>query len=96
MKLLQMLLSKLCMHEKQPTIIRSNIHNIDRSNISKNALQVIDMINQHGYKAYLVGGAVQDLLLGIVPKDFDVVTNAKPERVKELYEIVLLLVKDLD
>lgn len=38
-----------------------------------------------GYQAFLVGGAVRDLLLGIEPKDFDIVTDAHPEQVKELF-----------
>ena len=42
-------------------------------------------LNQKGYEAYLVGGGVRDLLLGLHPKDFDIVTNAKPEEVRQIF-----------
>ena len=43
-----------------------------------------ETLQKAGYEAYLVGGAVRDLLLGIAPKDFDVATNATPEQVKRI------------
>jgi tRNA nucleotidyltransferase/poly(A) polymerase len=43
---------------------------------------VVRTLKQAGYEAYIVGGAVRDLLLGLRPKDFDVATNATPEQVK--------------
>jgi FMN phosphatase YigB (HAD superfamily) len=45
-------------------------------------LDIAEYIRQAGYEAYIVGGAVRDLLLGLRPKDFDVATNATPEQVK--------------
>ena len=42
-------------------------------------------MQQGGYQAYIVGGAVRDLVLGIGPKDFDVATNATPEQVQKLF-----------
>ena len=42
-------------------------------------------LKQAGFEAYIVGGAVRDLLLGLRPKDFDVATNATPEQVKGLF-----------
>jgi poly(A) polymerase len=60
-------------------------HTISRKNISKAALRVLYRLNEAGYNAYLVGGAVRDLLLGGHPKDFDVATNATPEEVKKLF-----------
>lgn len=45
------------------------------------------VLNEAGYEAYLIGGAVRDILLGNLPKDFDLVTNAKPEQVAELSEL---------
>jgi poly(A) polymerase len=53
--------------------------------MSDNALKVLYRLNNSGYKAYLVGGCVRDLLLGFKPKDFDVVTDATPEQVKALF-----------
>jgi len=60
-------------------------HGVPRENISRNALKVLDRLNEAGYQAYLVGGGVRDLLLGKQPKDFDVATNAHPEDVKHLF-----------
>ncbi|BDU20970.1 polynucleotide adenylyltransferase PcnB [Dyella sp. GSA-30] len=66
-------------------IIPREQHVISRKNISKAALRVLYRLNEAGYAAYLVGGAVRDLLLGGHPKDFDVATNATPEDVKKLF-----------
>ncbi|SMF93281.1 poly(A) polymerase [Methylomagnum ishizawai] len=60
-------------------------HIISRSHISDNALKVLGRLRQSGYQAYLVGGCVRDLLLGREPKDFDVVTDARPEEVREVF-----------
>lgn len=60
-------------------------HPISRANISPNALKVLYRLKDAGYQAFLVGGAVRDLLLGIQPKDFDVATNAHPDQVKQLF-----------
>ena len=60
-------------------------HTISRKNISKAALRVLYRLNEAGYTAYLVGGAVRDLLLGGHPKDFDVATSATPDEVKKLF-----------
>lgn len=69
----------------EPAIIQRDGHNISRTDISENALKVLYRLKNAGYKAYLVGGAVRDLLLDIRPKDFDVVTDAHPEQVRELF-----------
>ncbi|HBH35102.1 MAG TPA: polynucleotide adenylyltransferase PcnB [Gammaproteobacteria bacterium] len=53
--------------------------------MSKNAVKVLYRLHNAGYEAYLVGGAVRDLLLGHRPKDFDIATDAKPEEVKRLF-----------
>ena len=60
-------------------------HNLSRKNIAESALKVLYRLHKAGYEAYLVGGAVRDLLLGFEPKDFDVATNARPEEVCELF-----------
>lgn len=69
----------------EPEIIPQGIHGITDSRISENALRVLHRLKNAGYKAYLVGGCVRDLLLGIQPKDFDVVTDARPEQIRELF-----------
>ena len=60
-------------------------HGISRKDISPNALRVLYRLREGGFAAYLVGGAVRDLLIGGHPKDFDVATDATPEQVKSLF-----------
>ncbi|MFZ9341479.1 MAG: polynucleotide adenylyltransferase PcnB [Candidatus Methylopumilus sp.] len=59
--------------------------NIDISLISVHAIKTIEILEDNGFEAYLVGGAVRDLLFGIKPKDFDVVTNATPDQIHHLF-----------
>lgn len=66
-------------------IIPRNQHTLSKTDISGNALKVLNRLNSAGYQAYLVGGSVRDLLLGKVPKDFDVATNATPNQIKNLF-----------
>ncbi|QDE40218.1 polynucleotide adenylyltransferase PcnB [Luteibacter pinisoli] len=66
-------------------VIPREQHSISRKNISKAALRVLYRLHDAGFAAYLVGGAVRDLLLGGHPKDFDVATDATPEEVKGLF-----------
>jgi poly(A) polymerase len=68
-----------------PVIIASDIHGIDPALISRNAIRVTEGLQQAGFRAFIVGGAVRDLLLGIAPKDFDVATDATPEQVQRLF-----------
>ncbi|MGI6466427.1 MAG: poly(A) polymerase [Sphaerochaetaceae bacterium] len=60
-------------------------HNINNSLIDKDAFWAIRRLSQNKFEAYIVGGAVRDLLLKIVPKDFDIVTNATPRQIKRLF-----------
>lgn len=57
--------------------------------IPQNVEYVIDRLTQNGYKAYIVGGCVRDILLGETPNDFDVTTSAKPEEIIPLFEKTL-------
>ena len=66
-------------------------HNIDRTRVSRNAVAVIDKLRSAGFDAYLVGGCVRDLLLGKVPKDFDVATDATPEDARRVFPRVRLV-----
>jgi poly(A) polymerase len=68
-----------------PRIIPRSEHSISRSHISANALRVLYRLHEAGFQAFLVGGCVRDLLLGLEPKDFDVATDALPEQVKRLF-----------
>lgn len=69
----------------QLRVIARDQHGISRRNISNGALRVLYRLNEAGYEAFLVGGAVRDLLLGGHPKDFDIATNATPEQVRGLF-----------
>lgn len=60
-------------------------HGLARSRVDDNALRVVEQLVDAGFEAYLVGGCVRDLLLGLEPKDFDVATNATPEEVRQVF-----------
>ena len=66
-------------------VIRRPQHTLSRSKISGNALKVLYRLKKCGHQAFLVGGGVRDLLLGLGPKDFDVATDARPEQVRALF-----------
>lgn len=68
-----------------PITIPRELHAISRKDISPSALRVLYRLHEAGYGAFLVGGAVRDLLLGEHPKDFDIATDATPEQVKHLF-----------
>ena len=70
---------------RKPQIIPRSEHGVSRSEISENALKVLYRLKNSGYQAYLVGGGIRDILLGLKPKDFDVATDAHPEQVRELF-----------
>jgi poly(A) polymerase len=65
-----------------PEILTERQHSLTRHQLSRNAVGVVDRLQKAGYQAYLVGGCVRDLMLGIKPKDFDVATSATPEQVR--------------
>ncbi len=79
------------MTDSYPIIVKRSQHNITRKNIDQDALKVLYRLHRHGYKAYLVGGAVRDLLLGSRPKDFDIVTDARPGEMKKLFGNAFLI-----
>lgn len=60
-------------------------HGIERRNVSRHAIKVCEVLQHEGYQAYIVGGAVRDLIVGLEPKDFDVATNATPEQIRPLF-----------
>jgi poly(A) polymerase len=75
--------SKAPAHE--PEIHKGSRLGIDRRLISNAATRTVEELQRAGFKAYVVGGAVRDLLLGIRPKDFDVATNAEPEQIQRSF-----------
>jgi poly(A) polymerase len=64
--------------------IPSSEHGINKKQICKKAQIILTMLTKAGHEAYLVGGAVRDLLLGKQPKDFDIATSAHPEQIKKV------------
>ena len=66
-------------------------HGIDPSLLDERAVRVVQTLTDAGFEAYIVGGAVRDLLLGMRPKDFDVATNATPEQVKGLFRRAFII-----
>ena len=74
-----------------PTVLGAQEHGIDPRLVSSNAIRVTSSLQEAGYQAFVVGGAVRDLLLGVKPKDFDIATNATPEQVKRLFRRAFII-----
>ncbi|MCJ7487832.1 MAG: hypothetical protein MUQ25_16935 [Candidatus Aminicenantes bacterium] len=74
-----------------PAILDRSRHGISRRGIDPDALKVLYRLSSHGFTAYLVGGAVRDLLLGRKPVDFDISTNAHPNQIKKLFRNAFLI-----
>ena len=68
-----------------------SVHNIDPGLVDRRAVEVVRTLKEAGFEAYVVGGAVRDLLVGLRPKDFDVATNATPEQVKSLFRRAFII-----
>ena len=77
----------------QPVVLGAQEHGIDPKLVSSNAIRVTSSLQEAGFQAFVVGGAVRDLLLGVKPKDFDIATNATPEQVKRLFRRAFIIGK---
>jgi poly(A) polymerase len=66
-------------------VIPRDAHCVSRAHVSPNALRVLYRLKDAGFAAFLVGGCVRDLMLGLTPKDFDVATDALPEQLRRLF-----------
>lgn len=66
-------------------VITASKHKINQKHISQAALKTCEGLQKAGFQAYIVGGAVRDLLLNYPPKDFDVATDATPEQVHKIF-----------
>ncbi len=75
----------------EPVVFGPSEHGIRLDDVSPNAIRVTQTLQRAGYKAFIVGGAVRDLVLGHKPKDFDVATNATPEEVKRLFRRAFII-----
>ena len=69
----------------RPVVLEADQHGIRREDISSGSRRTVETLQQHGYQAFVVGGAVRDLLAGLPPKDYDVATNATPEQVRQCF-----------
>ncbi|MDO8652504.1 MAG: polynucleotide adenylyltransferase PcnB [Undibacterium sp.] len=76
---------------RKPKVLHAKEHGIDPQLLSSNAIRVTQTLQENGFKAFVVGGAVRDLLLGVKPKDFDIATNATPEQVKRLFRRAFII-----
>ncbi len=69
----------------EPEVYKASKIGIDHRLVSNAAARTVQDLQKAGYRAFIVGGAVRDLLLGIRPKDFDVATDAEPEQVQRVF-----------
>jgi len=83
--------SETAQQRPQPRVLARAEHSISRNSISESALKVLYRLHRSGFIAYLVGGAVRDLLLERRPKDFDIGTNARPQQVRQLFRNARLI-----
>ncbi|HAL92818.1 MAG TPA: poly(A) polymerase [Verrucomicrobia bacterium] len=79
------MLRERCLTMDEPVVLSESQHGLKRERIAHEALRVLTRLDESGYKAYLCGGGVRDLLMGRTPKDFDIATDARPEEVKKIF-----------
>jgi poly(A) polymerase len=93
LKLIQQVID-YCQPKKKPAAPMAIVkipYEIDRSLFSPCAIKVIERLQHNGYQAYFVGGCLRDILLGHRPKDFDIVTNAKPDEITQVFSNALII-----
>lgn len=71
--------------QQGPLRIGPDKHGIDKRKVSRHAVKVCEVLRHEGFDAFIVGGAVRDLIVGLQPKDFDVATNATPAEIRPLF-----------
>ena len=71
--------------------VPASVHKINPKLVDERAVNVVLTLKKAGFEAYIVGGAVRDLILGLKPKDFDVATTATPEQVKSLFRRAFII-----
>jgi poly(A) polymerase len=84
-KLIRRVFRRIAPSDRDPSVIPLARHGIARTAISPGSRRTCDALQQAGFRAYVVGGAVRDLIAGITPKDYDVATNATPDEVRNLF-----------
>lgn len=70
---------------RQAVIYTQPEHEISTEHVDPDAIKIIKRLRSSGHHAYIVGGAVRDLLIGKTPKDFDIATDAQPNRIRRLF-----------
>ncbi|MDR1909327.1 MAG: polynucleotide adenylyltransferase PcnB [Spirochaetaceae bacterium] len=70
---------------KKALVYTREEHGINLSDVDRDAVFIIERLRAAGFETYIVGGAVRDLLLGQAPKDFDIVSEASPPRIKKVF-----------
>ncbi|TFG80106.1 MAG: polynucleotide adenylyltransferase PcnB, partial [Spirochaetales bacterium] len=70
---------------KKAIVYTQKEHGIAQRTVDHDAVRIVERLRQNGHATYIVGGAVRDLLLGRIPKDYDIVTDAEPARIKRLF-----------
>ncbi len=70
---------------KKAIVYTKDEHRIDRNSVDPDALRIVERLKSSGHETYIVGGAVRDLMVGKTPKDFDIVTDAAPTRIKRIF-----------
>lgn len=96
-KFIEKLLGKSTPPQEPPVHVPKRVevpkseHRIDPQLVDERAVKVVSTLVDAGFEAYIVGGAVRDLLVGLRPKDFDVATNATPEQVKGLFRRAFII-----
>ncbi len=81
----------LGLERKGPVRLGRDKHGLSADQLSPGARKVCEVLQQHGFAACVVGGAVRDLLLRLPPKDFDVATDARPEQIKPLFRRAFMI-----
>jgi poly(A) polymerase len=70
---------------KKAVVYTLEEHGIPLSNVDSDAIRIVERLKAAGFDTYIVGGAVRDLILGKKPKDFDIVSEASPARIKKIF-----------
>jgi poly(A) polymerase len=70
---------------KKAIVYTQNEHRINCADVDGDAVHITERLRSEGFETYIVGGAVRDLMLGKKPKDFDIVSEASPTRIKRIF-----------
>ena len=71
--------------QKKAFVYTKGEHKIEKKDVDPDALRIVERLRSSGHETYIVGGAVRDLMVGTKPKDFDIVTEAPPARIKRVF-----------